>query len=57
MPKAPVNTTSRKLLAKVVNGDMQPPRFSATSEFVQTLSTTNGGEVLFWKPQHFNWRG
>jgi hypothetical protein len=47
IPKAPVKTTSRKSLAKIEYGPTQPPRFSATSEFVQTLSCTNGGDVLF----------
>lgn len=54
MPKAPVKTTSRKLLAKVENGETQPVKLAATREFVQTSSTTNGGEVLFAYPQHLS---
>jgi len=54
IPNAPVKTKSKKLLPNLENGDMQPPRFVATSEFVQTESTTKGGEVLFIYPQHLN---
>jgi len=54
MPNVPVKTRSRKLLPKVEKGPTQPPRLAATREFVQTLSTTNGGEVLFAYPQQLS---
>jgi len=54
IPNAPVKTRSRKLLPNVEKGLTQPPRLAATREFVQTLSTTKGGEVLFAYPQHLS---
>lgn len=45
--KAVVKIWSKTTLALELKGDMQPPFDAATAALVQTLSVTNGGEVLF----------
>lgn len=55
IPKAEVNITSRKLLANDENRKTHPSRAAATTGLGQTLSATNGGEVLFKYPQQLNY--
>jgi hypothetical protein len=55
IPNAPVKTRSRKLLASLEKGVTHPTWAAATRAFGQTLSTTNGGDVLLAYPQHWNY--
>lgn len=54
IPKAAVKIKSRYLLENEENLAMHPPFCAATSEFKQTLSWTNGGEVELKYPQQLN---